>query len=68
MKKMRLRVKKNLWLHALLLTSTFKIKTELAFSPHGGLGASKKADDPKAGSERIVAMIGAHVPQNTQAC
>ena len=46
----------------------FKIKTELAFSSHGGLGASKKADDPKAGSEKIVAIIGAHVLQNTHAC
>lgn len=43
----------------------YQIKTELASVPHGRLGASEKADDPRARSERMVAIIGSRAQQKT---
>lgn len=59
MKKMRLRVRKVLWLHAQLWTPTglCPMETELSSMPHGAPGALEKADGPKEGPECLCATV-----------
>lgn len=60
--KKTLRVREDLWLHARLWTSMrlCHTETEPPSLMHGGPGAFEKADGPKEGSERMVA-VGGHM-------